>query len=1832
MFSALKLKLGVKVIAVVIIQSFLIFDLAFAANGKIYITENNYLSPTLQINNADFRGAVGGALNPQPKGHDNSLLELIKAKPAELGEITLYPKHEELIQIGFPTAGWRSKFPEYGGMFSKENVYSICQAGVEYMNDKKSFFDEAGLERAVVIAHDTRNHMAEFAREVATIFASNGIKVYLVDDFSSSPVNVFILRKYNASLLINLTASHNGPEYGGFEFFDGRTLGLAHEDINASVTGALSKTKEVKYYKDINAPEVRENIEKVEVPLKEYVTYLQTELGIDFDIIKQQKPRLINDCQYGTSVLMKKLAKIAGLQDYFRFIHDEPRADMGGLKNSETLPENLAELSQEVVKQKADAGTAQDTDGDRFGLILENGKWLSPNQFFSLLTYSYLKTESQKPDFDPKKYVVIRTIPSTGWVDKIAAHFGIPAENVWETPVGFRWVNAAIHKARAEGKIPIIAFEESGGASILDSLPYKDGIAVAFKFLEITARLKKEGKDLSSLYNELEQVIGKIYSNRDNPKLEIASKSEIADNPKLAPVIKKIAELYQGKNGKIMSHFREFAKNLTPGSEINLEGEKFVVTATNFADGVKIAFKGGAWVCIRPSGTEPVFRVYTEAYSEKERALLAQWFLKDIEKFADEARSLLPRNAEDFMREIDFITRVLGAEGSYPTVVEVWKRATDVVALIKEYSKVSGKTVETVLQAFDANDFLKTLSALYRVRTAGVLDASEYEGKTLEISVTNEKYQGTNPQKDAKGQPLSEYLRLMRQIAPNVPNIFRDGMEGFVGTFLGMELEKGKAETPDLKSIVERLKTFLAKVDLKNIRYIVTYGIGANEMYSHQLARAMNAFFKFMGLDVQWIVVNNPEHLGIIPKNANNENTIVFEMSRSGKTGETRDFFNATKGRFKTRIVAANGEALFNLAKKLEKAGGKVLVIDDTPGHIGGRQMNRKTLMVYAPLFVALAGGLKDINQAEEYLAAYTSSLLSANNELDYGKGLGSHGVAAAEFLLRQRESGRSKFAVLFDDTLYPASKELGQLINEGGNKIIAGGANFNILDSYSLNKDRDLVDMVAEKAPQSQVFVALLNKNAPEYKEHAAYIEQLNGKGIPVIVISIDLRKDDLKYSLQAIARLSALLQDMTVYFTNITQQSADANPSVKLVREITAAMTALIKEKVAAGETDLTLTAGEVFNRITQTQQKGRIDAKGKLDKLGVTRTEFNQAFEQFRSAITGLAQALGISESKATFIYMSAIADVVKTDMSEPGKLHGSQEVEEAFSRRTGLAATVNTLAPAQQPISLNKEVVLETTNKSRVSVFADDETLGVVNQIQGNTAERIAEYLFKMWQTGRYDMRYMPLAFPEAERDNSVIAELRRFIVEKFGDLDVTSPQCPFPNAAHTGFESIVSHPLKVFYFAVAYTDTYGKDGKINGTSEVEPGVTVDKAAYVYNLANDYRAPYGGSPSVVFSVNNGKELENVKSVLSGALDLFRKKIDTYVSTEGSKKKEEKKLPVSLNDRETYRFVSISMGGDKVAISVNDGYNNIIDHMEVRWNDVFAGGAKNADAEAIMSLVAENINRLLERNQVSAAAVNKVSSNLCGPVDKEKGIFGSEFPVPNLPIGDKYPFRAQLQQKLSVYGIYADVEMVNDAEGALKGETYSPKGALRDYPDGGVTINGGGANSAVKKNGEFYAGDKGELKEFGHNLVRVKGKDDDFYHYQWVGEKALGRHPIEVGNSNEEIIRKSGDMGRAYVANPAKFVQDNPDYPLINWAQGDRDYEDRTSGPSIDRILARTGFKGYTVKNLTEKAANGDQHAINWIKGIGHEVGQAHAALFASYPNEGFIKHWVLISGVN
>ncbi|MDP2913364.1 MAG: 6-phosphogluconolactonase [Candidatus Omnitrophota bacterium] len=356
-----------------------------------------------------------------------------------------------------------------------------------------------------------------------------------------------------------------------------------------------------------------------------------------------------------------------------------------------------------------------------------------------------------------------------------------------------------------------------------------------------------------------------------------------------------------------------------------------------------------------------------------------------------------------------------------------------------------------------------------------------------------------------------------------------------------------------------------------------------------------------------------------------------------------------------------------------------------------------------------------------------------------------------------------------------------------------------------------------------------------------------------------------------------------------------------------------------------------------------------------------------------------------------------------------------------------------------------------------------------------------------------------------------------------------------------------------------------------------------------------------------------------------------------------------------RAAYRYISMSMGGDKLAVSIVDGNNNIIgEPAELRWQEDarFNNGQiriKTPEKSAeVMDVIADIVAKILAKNSVNPSDIKMVNAGLAGPLDKTRGIFGSDFATPNLPF-DKYPFRAELRKRLLPLGInVSKIEMVNDGEAARNGEHYSPKGKLVGKV-GGIVIIGGGINISVD-------GDD-SIKECGHNLYQVEGEKGGI-HYAWGGIGSKGNHPIELGNTPEEIKKKCGVMGEEYVLlGDAAFRQKYPGYPFIYWKAGLRDFEDMLSGPNIrERVrkavesnpdkaeyrelkvtafnegLVGEGKAGQYERALTIAALRGNSVAKGWIVKIGREVGLALAAFAAAYRNKPFAENLVLVSGVN
>jgi len=226
--------------------------------------------------------------------------------------------------------------------------------------------------------------------------------------------------------------------------------------------------------------------------------------------------------------------------------------------------DRLARLRSEVVRRGAACGLATDGDADRFGIVAGDGSYLSPNLVLSLL-YRYLVERRGWQGG------VARTVATTAYVDRIAAAHGVP---VYQTPVGFKYVGRYLLDGRA-----VIGGEESGGLSVRGHLPIKDGVLAC----ALVAEMVSVAGPLEGLLDDLRRSYGLLVSRRLDLPLEDGEH-------------KRLRQSWSGRD------WRELA------------GRR--VIGTNQEDGLRVDLEDGGWCLIRPSGTEPLVRLYVEGLSE----------------------------------------------------------------------------------------------------------------------------------------------------------------------------------------------------------------------------------------------------------------------------------------------------------------------------------------------------------------------------------------------------------------------------------------------------------------------------------------------------------------------------------------------------------------------------------------------------------------------------------------------------------------------------------------------------------------------------------------------------------------------------------------------------------------------------------------------------------------------------------------------------------------------------------------------------------------------------------------------------------------------------------------------------------------------------------------------------------------------------------------------------------------------------------------------------------------------------------------------------------------
>lgn len=463
-----------------------------------------------------------------------------------------------MSRISFGTSGWRGIFCED---FTFENVKVVTQAIADHLR----VGGEAS--KGLIVGYDSRFMGERFARETARVLAGAGIKSYLCDRDTPTPVIAFEILRRGTAGGINFTASHNPPEYNGLKFspgWGGPALPETTRDIEERANAMLGEL----CYKEMALDSAfRAGLVEEIDPRPDYFEAIRK--IIDFSVIARSGMTIGVDPLYGTgrgyldALLMEAGVKVVTLND-----HRDPY--FGGLP-PEPSQSHIGDFIT-LVKGNPDIGLGLATDGDadRYGIVDVDGSFIEPNYILALLVDYLVRVKGRKG-------AVARSVATSHFVDAVAAHHGL---EVLETPVGFKFIGEYIRDDRI-----MIGGEESAGLTVRGHVPDKDGILACLLVAEMVAA---EGKPLTRLLDDLYRRVGEFYTRRENlrltPELEDALPGKLAEPPK---------ELAGKRVEKV----------------ITIDGSKFL-----FAD--------GTWVLFRKSGTEPVVRVYAEGRSDKDLAAL----------------------------------------------------------------------------------------------------------------------------------------------------------------------------------------------------------------------------------------------------------------------------------------------------------------------------------------------------------------------------------------------------------------------------------------------------------------------------------------------------------------------------------------------------------------------------------------------------------------------------------------------------------------------------------------------------------------------------------------------------------------------------------------------------------------------------------------------------------------------------------------------------------------------------------------------------------------------------------------------------------------------------------------------------------------------------------------------------------------------------------------------------------------------------------------------------------------------------------------------------------
>ena len=468
------------------------------------------------------------------------------------------------IPIRFGTDGWRAVISDE---FTFENVRHVAQAIADYILEAtegaKGFPSDPSVPPvpSVVVGFDTRFLSDRYATAVAEVLVANGLRVILSRSHCPTPALSYAVRSLGAAAGVMITASHNPPRYNGLK-------------IKAPHGGAASveETRRIEARLHANltqgrAPLVMPYEKALAAGLIQRLNLLPIYLDhirglVDLKALGRADLRVAVDPMYGAGRgYLRSILAGAGCE--VLEIRGELNPGFGGI-HPEPIERNLAALVAAVRDNRCDVGLATDGDADRIGAVDAQGRFISPHLIFALVLRHLVEQWGLRG-------AVVKTISTTRMIDLLASRYGL---EVYETPVGFNHICELILSNDV-----LIGGEESGGITIKGHIPEGDGILMGLLLLEVMATY---GRPLHVIIGELMDEIGHFYYGRHDIEARSFSKQELV-------------------------------KRLTAEAPSRICG--LTVKGINSSDGVKYLLEEDSWLLIRPSGTEPVLRIYAEARS-----------------------------------------------------------------------------------------------------------------------------------------------------------------------------------------------------------------------------------------------------------------------------------------------------------------------------------------------------------------------------------------------------------------------------------------------------------------------------------------------------------------------------------------------------------------------------------------------------------------------------------------------------------------------------------------------------------------------------------------------------------------------------------------------------------------------------------------------------------------------------------------------------------------------------------------------------------------------------------------------------------------------------------------------------------------------------------------------------------------------------------------------------------------------------------------------------------------------------------------------------------------